>query len=98
MTRLTRRGFLGASALTAAGLVAGCGSSDETSGSGGSSGGKASGALDWWDHFSSFQNLNDDWAATQSSALGKTVAHTYYDASKAQQAFQLAKQAILKRM
>ncbi|MGW5360902.1 ABC transporter substrate-binding protein [Actinopolymorpha pittospori] len=93
MTRLTRRGFLGASALTAAGLVAGCGSSDETSGSGGSSGGKVSGALDWWDHFSSFQKLNDDWAGKQASALGANVTHTYYDASKAPQAFQLAHQA-----
>ncbi|GAA5039495.1 ABC transporter substrate-binding protein [Actinopolymorpha pittospori] len=93
MTRLTRRGFLGASALTAAGLAAGCGSSDETSGSGGSSGGKASGALDWWDHFSSFQKLNDDWAGKQSSTLGSNVTHTYYDASKAPQAFQLAHQA-----
>jgi ABC-type glycerol-3-phosphate transport system substrate-binding protein len=93
MTRLTRRGFLGASALTAAGLVASCGSSDETSGSGGSSGGKASDALDWWDHFSSFQKLNDDWAGKQASTLGANVTHTYYDASKAPQAFQLAHQA-----
>jgi raffinose/stachyose/melibiose transport system substrate-binding protein len=92
-TRLTRRGFLGTSALAAAGLAAGCGGPDETSGSGGSSGGEGSGTLDWWDHFSSYQSLNDDWASTQSSALGANVVHTYYDASKAQQAFQLAKQA-----
>ncbi len=93
MTGLTRRGFLGTSAVAAAGLAAGCGGPDETSGPGGSSGGKASGAVDWWDHFSSFQSLHDDWASKQSSALGTNVVHTYYDASKAQQAFQLAKQA-----
>lgn len=93
MTRLTRRGFLGASALAAAGFAAGCGSSGETSGSDGSSGGKASGPLDWWDHFSSFQKLNDDWAGKQSSTLDANVVHTYYDASKAPQAFQLAHQA-----
>jgi raffinose/stachyose/melibiose transport system substrate-binding protein len=93
MTRLTRRGFLGASALAATAFAAGCGDSGETGGSGGSSGGKASGTLEWWDHFSSYQQLNDDWAASQSSTLGKNVTHTYYDASKAQQAFQLAQQA-----
>ena len=93
MTGLTRRGLLGASALAAAGFAAGCGGPSETGGSGGSSGGNASGTVDWWDHFSSFQKLNDDWAANQSSALGKNVVHTYYDASKAQQAFQLAHQA-----
>ncbi|MFD2082812.1 Tat (twin-arginine translocation) pathway signal sequence [Actinopolymorpha cephalotaxi] len=93
MTRLTRRGFLGTSALAAAGLAAGCGGSEETSGSSGSSGGGGSGTLEWADHFSSFQKLNDDWAAEQSSALGASVKHTYYDASKAGQAFQLAHQA-----
>ncbi|MGI8456549.1 MAG: ABC transporter substrate-binding protein [Propionibacteriaceae bacterium] len=49
--------------------------------------------MDWWDHFSSFQKLNDGWAEQQSSALGKKVAHTYFDASKAPQSFQLAHQA-----
>ncbi|MEQ4203879.1 ABC transporter substrate-binding protein [Actinopolymorpha sp. B17G11] len=95
MTGLTRRGFLGAaSALAASGIAAGCNNPDSTSGPGGSSGGKKeSGALEWWDHFSSYQQLHDDWAAKQSSALGTTVTHTYYDASKAQQAFQLAQQA-----
>ncbi|MGH3487434.1 MAG: twin-arginine translocation signal domain-containing protein, partial [Actinopolymorphaceae bacterium] len=91
MTGLTRRGFLGAaSALAAAGIAAGCNNPDSTSGPGGK---KASGGLEWWDHFSSYQKLHDDWAAKQSSALGTSVAHTYYDASKAQQAFQLAQQA-----
>jgi len=93
MTGLTRRGFLGASALAAAGLAAGCGGSGGTGGCGGSSGGNTTGGVDWWDHFSSFQKLHDEWAKKQSSALGKNVVHTYYDASKAQQAFQLAHQA-----
>jgi raffinose/stachyose/melibiose transport system substrate-binding protein len=92
MNGLTRRGFLSASALAATAIAAGCNTSETTSGSGGSDG-KASGTLDWWDHFSSYEKLNDDWASTQSSALGANVVHTYYDASKAQQAFQLAKQA-----
>ncbi|MET9020004.1 ABC transporter substrate-binding protein [Actinopolymorpha sp. NPDC004070] len=96
MTRLTRRGFLTTSALAAAGLAAGCGGSGKTGGSGGGSGGSSdggAGTLDWADHFSSFEKLNDDWAAKRSSALGTSVKHTYYDASKAGQAFQLAHQA-----
>ncbi|MBM7788440.1 ABC transporter substrate-binding protein [Tenggerimyces flavus] len=95
--RLTRRGLLGASALAVAGIAAGCGGSSGSGGSGsaggGSGGGGASGGVDWWDHFSSFQKLHDEWASKQSTALGKKVVHTYYDASKAQQAFQLAHQA-----
>jgi ABC-type glycerol-3-phosphate transport system substrate-binding protein len=90
MTGLTRRGFLGASVLAVAGTAVGCSSStDKTT----SSSGGATGTLDWWDHFSSFKHLNDDWAKKQSSSLNTNVTHTYYDASKAPQAFQLAHQA-----
>ncbi|HEY8458532.1 MAG TPA: extracellular solute-binding protein [Actinopolymorphaceae bacterium] len=92
MTGLTRRGFLGASAMAAAGLAAGCNSGGTTR-SGAQSGGGGSGTVDWWDHFSSFQKLHDEWAVKQSSELGTKVVHTYYDASKAQQAYQLAHQA-----
>ena len=90
MTGLTRRGFLGASALAVAGVATGCSSSTDNAGS---AGGGGTGSLDWWDHFSSFKHLNDDWAKTQSSAMKTNVAHTYYDASKATQALQLAHQA-----
>lgn len=92
MTRLTRRGLLGSSALAIAGLAAGCSGSggNKTSG-GGAAGG--TGTLDWWDHFSSFQDLNDNWAKKESKPLGVNITHTYYDASKAPQAFQLAHQA-----
>jgi len=93
MTGLTRRGLLGASALATIGLATGCAKSGEPSRSGGRSGGASSGTLDWWDHFSSFQQLNDDWAEKQSDELGVRVVHTYYDASKAVQAYQLAHQA-----
>ena len=90
MTGLTRRTLLGASVLAVAGAAVGCSSStDKTS----SAGGGATGTLDWWDHFSSFKHLNDDWAKTQSPSLKTNVTHTYYDASKAPQAFQLAHQA-----
>ncbi|WP_230208428.1 ABC transporter substrate-binding protein [Microlunatus sp. Gsoil 973] len=90
-TRLTRRGLLGASALAAVGVATGCSSSDNKSNSGGAAG--SVGSLQWWDHFSSFQDLNDNWAKTESKALKTNVTHTYYDASKAPQAFQLAHQA-----
>ena len=53
-------------------------------------GGGGAGALDWWDHFSSFQKLHDDWATKQSEALGTNVTYTYYEASKAPEALQLA--------
>ncbi|TCC44021.1 carbohydrate ABC transporter substrate-binding protein [Kribbella capetownensis] len=91
MTGMTRRSLLGASVLAVAGAAVGCSSSTDESGS--TSGGGATGTLAWWDHFSSFKRLNDDWAKNQSSALKANVAHTYYDASKAPQAFQLAHQA-----
>ncbi|TCC64514.1 carbohydrate ABC transporter substrate-binding protein [Kribbella pittospori] len=90
MTGMTRRSLLGASVLAVAGAAVGCSSSTDEAGS--TSGG-AAGSLAWWDHFSSFKKLNDDWAKNQSSALKTNVAHTYYDASKAPQAFQLAHQA-----
>ncbi|TCC27817.1 ABC transporter substrate-binding protein [Kribbella speibonae] len=90
MTEMTRRSLLGASVLAAIGAATGCSGSSTQSGS--TSGG-ATGTLDWWDHFSSFKRLNDDWAKTQSPALKTNVGHTYYDASKATQAFQLAHQA-----
>lgn len=90
MTGMTRRTLLGASVFAAVGAATGC--SDSSSQTGSASGG-ATGTLDWWDHFSSFKRLNDDWAKTQSSPLKTNVAHTYYDASKATQAFQLAHQA-----
>lgn len=92
MTRLTRRRFLeGSSALTVAALAGGC----STSGAGGgdASAGGDTGTLNWWDHFSSFQKLNDGWATTESKAVGQKVVHTYFDASKAGEAFQLAHQA-----
>ncbi|GAB3919494.1 hypothetical protein GCM10011575_30610 [Microlunatus endophyticus] len=92
MTRFTRRGLLGASALAAVGVATGCSSSDGDSGSGGKVAG-ATGSVDWWDHFSSFQSLNDDWAKTESTALKTNISHQYYDASKAPEAFQLAHQA-----
>jgi ABC-type glycerol-3-phosphate transport system substrate-binding protein len=90
MTAMTRRTLLGASVFAAVGAATGC--SDSSSQTGSTSGG-ATGTLDWWDHFSSFKRLNDDWAKTQSPSLKTNVAHTYYDASKATQAFQLAHQA-----
>jgi ABC-type glycerol-3-phosphate transport system substrate-binding protein len=90
MTGMTRRSLLGASVLAAVGAATGCSSSTDKAGS--ASGG-ATGTLDWWDHFSSFKRLNDDWAKTQSPSLKTNIAHTYYDASKATQAFQLAHQA-----
>jgi ABC-type glycerol-3-phosphate transport system substrate-binding protein len=89
---MTRRGLLGASALAAAGIATGCSSSDNKTSSGGAAAGSV-GTLQWWDHFSSFQDLNDNWAKTESKALKTNVTHTYYDASKAPQAFQLAHQA-----
>jgi ABC-type glycerol-3-phosphate transport system substrate-binding protein len=90
MTGLTRRSLLGASVLAVVGAATGCSSSSDKADS---AGGGATGSLDWWDHFSSFQHLNDNWAKTQSSSLKTNVTHTYYDASKAPQAFQLAHQA-----
>lgn len=94
MTGSTRRRFLaGTSALALTSLAAGCGSGGTDPGTGGSQQGGKSGPINWWDHFSSFQQLNDDWASKESTTLGQQVAHTYYDASKAPQAFQLAKQA-----
>src|SRR4051812_49083157 len=90
MPGLTRRRLLGATVLTVAGAATGCSSSTDKAGS--ASGG-ATGTLDWWDHFSSFKHLNDDWAKKQSPSLNTNVTHTYYDASKATQAFQLAHQA-----
>jgi ABC-type glycerol-3-phosphate transport system substrate-binding protein len=90
MTGMTRRSLLGASLLAVAGAATGCSSStDKTSGASGG----ATGTLAWWDHFSSFQRLNDNWAKSQSPNLKTNVSHTYYDASKAPQAFQLAHQA-----
>ena len=95
MTGLTRRGFLGASALAAAGLAAGCGGPErderlrrlvaaarrpESRG--------LVGPLQLVP-----EACTTTGRAKQSSALGTNVVHTYYDASKAQQAFQLAKQA-----
>lgn len=82
--------MLASSAAAMAVLATGCGGS---SGSSGSSAGGSSGSLTWWDHFSSFKKLNDNWASTETKALGTTVTHTYYDASKAPEAFQLAHQA-----
>jgi ABC-type glycerol-3-phosphate transport system substrate-binding protein len=90
MTGMTRRSLLGASVLAAVGVATGCSSGDKTTSSG--SGG-TTGTLDWWDHFSSFKKLNNDWAKSQSGSLKTNVTHTYYDASKATQAFQLAHQA-----
>ncbi|MFI5696377.1 ABC transporter substrate-binding protein [Kribbella sp. NPDC051586] len=89
MPGMTRRSLLGASVLAAVGAATGCSSSSSTSNT--TSG--ATGTLDWWDHFSSFKHLNDDWAKKQSGPLKTNVAHTYYDASKATQALQLAHQA-----
>lgn len=91
MTRLTRRSLLGASALAAAGVATGCSSSGNNSSSGAAAG--SSGGLEWWDHFSSFQSLNDNWAKTESTSLKTNITHTYYDASKAPEAYQLAHQA-----
>jgi len=91
MPGMTRRSLLGTSVLAVAGAATGC-SSNSSSQSGSANAG-ATGTLDWWDHFSSFKHLNDGWAKSQSSPLKTNVAHTYYDASKATQAFQLAHQA-----
>jgi ABC-type glycerol-3-phosphate transport system substrate-binding protein len=88
MPELTRRSLLSASILAAVGAATGCSSSTTESTTSG-----AAGTLDWWDHFSSFKHLNNDWAQKQSAALKTNVTHTYYDASKAPQAFQLAHQA-----
>ena len=88
MSNLTRRRFLQGTAALALATAAGCSSSGSGSGAGG-----AGNALSWWDHFSSFQPLNDDWAKTQATAIGKPVTHTYYEASKAPEALQVANQA-----
>ena len=91
MSTMTRRRFLqGSSALALAAAVGAC--SSEGSGSGSSPGAGGAG-LNWWDHFSSFQKLHADWAAKQSEALGTKVTYTYYEASKAPEALQLANQA-----
>ncbi|WP_217428201.1 ABC transporter substrate-binding protein [Microlunatus speluncae] len=91
MSGLTRRRFLmGSSALAMTAVAAGCGGGG---GGTGTTGGGGAGGLRWWDHFSSFQKLNDDWAAKQAEALGVAVTHTYNDASKAPEALQLANQA-----
>jgi ABC-type glycerol-3-phosphate transport system substrate-binding protein len=65
MPGMTRRSLLGASVLAAVGAATGCSSSSSTSNT--SSG--ATGTLDWWDHFSSFKHLNDDWARKKSGPL-----------------------------
>ncbi len=92
MSAMTRRGFLqGSSALALAAAVGGCGSEDPGSGSGSGGGGGA--GLQWWDHFSSFQKFHAEWAAKQSEALGTKVTYSYYEASKAPEALQLANQA-----
>ena len=91
MSALNRRRFLqGSAALALGAAVGGC--STSTSGSQGGGAGKGAG-VSWWDHFSSYQKLNDDWAGKQSSALGVPVTHTYYEASKAPEALQVANQA-----
>ena len=77
MTGMTRRSLLGASVLAAVGVATGCSSSDKTTSAGG---GGTTGTLDWWDHFSSFKHLNDDWAKSQSGSLKTNVTHTYYPA------------------
>ncbi len=87
MSAFDRRSFLiGSGAALTAAALAGCGS-DSTAGSA-----AAGGQLRWWDHFSALQKLNKDWAAKQSTAIGKTVTYTYTDASKLPEALQLAKQ------
>lgn len=91
MSGMTRRSLLGASLLAVAGAATGCGNSSSTKTGSASAG--TTGTLDWWDHFSSFQHLNDDWAKSESPTLKTNITHTYYDASKAPQAFQLAHQA-----
>lgn len=91
MTTFTRRRFLqGSAALALAAAAGGCGSSGSDNAGGESGGGTG---LSWWDHFSSYQQLHDEWAAKQSTAIGKTVTHTYYEASKAPEALQVANQA-----
>ena len=93
MSAMTRRRFLqGSSALALAAAVGACGS-DEPGGGSSPGGGGGGAGLNWWDHFSSFQKLHADWAAKQSEALGTKVTYTYYEASKAPEALQLANQA-----
>jgi ABC-type glycerol-3-phosphate transport system substrate-binding protein len=90
MSRITRRALLGGSgALAAAAVLGGCGGG----GDGGSGGGGGGAGLRWWDHYSALQGFHKDWAATQSQALGATVAYTYNDVTKAAQALQLANQS-----
>ncbi|GAB3748775.1 ABC transporter substrate-binding protein [Microlunatus parietis] len=82
---MNRRGFLsGITALGIGAAVAGC--------SGGSSG-TSSGGLQWWDHFSAYQDLQKEWAKGQSEQLGVPVTYTYYEASKAGESLRLANQA-----
>jgi ABC-type glycerol-3-phosphate transport system substrate-binding protein len=91
MSKLTRRRFLqGSSALALAAVAGACGGSGSDV-EGTSQGGGV--GLRWWDHFSSFQKLHAEWAAKQSEAVGKEVAYTYYEASKAPEALQLANQS-----
>ena len=91
MSALNRRRFLqGSAALALGAAVGGCSTSSTGSQGGGSGGGSG---VSWWDHFSSYQQLNDDWAGKQSTALGVPVTHTYYEASKAPEALQVANQA-----
>jgi ABC-type glycerol-3-phosphate transport system substrate-binding protein len=91
MATFTRRRFLqGSAALALTAAAGGCGSSSSDNAGGTTGGGDG---LSWWDHFSSFQDLNNQWAEKQSTAIGKTVTHTYYEASKAPEALQVANQA-----
>ena len=91
MSAMTRRRFLqGSSALALASVVGACGSED---GRFGVRRGWRRCRLQWWDHFSSFQKFHAEWATKQSEALGTPVTYTYYEASKAPEALQLANQA-----
>lgn len=101
MSEITRRGFFGAAGTTAAAALLGACSSGSNgqAGVGSVPGGPAAGAggnagsLRWWDHFSALQKFHKQWAAKESDALGIMVDHTYNDASRAQEALQLAHQS-----
>ncbi|MFC0675890.1 ABC transporter substrate-binding protein [Brachybacterium hainanense] len=92
MHRITRRHALaGLGATGLAGIAAACGGESPAPNAG--SGGGASGALRWWDHFGGLQDLHDRWAIDQGEKLGITIEHTYNEPGAATEALQLANQA-----
>lgn len=86
---VNRRRFLGGVAALGMGAVGG----SSLSGCSGGGSGESGAGLQWWDHFSAYQDLQKTWAEGQTESLGVPVTYTYYEASKAGEALRLANQA-----